>query len=68
MAEELIWKSRAYNDTFMESYREAFDRLNIKDYHFKRFILGNFDRAEDIHKRPLSKMTQDIARQLGIIR
>lgn len=33
----------------------------------KRFILGTFDSHEDVHKRPLTKLVQDVAKQLGII-
>ena len=34
---------------------------------WNRFVLGNYDREEDIHKRPLAKLVQDVAKQLGVI-
>jgi len=31
------------------------------------FLLGNYHRDEDINKRPLSKLTKDIAKAIGLI-
>lgn len=67
VAEELIWKSRIYNRVVVEDYKRLFKQLGFRDSDFKRFILGNYDTVENIHKRPLSKMTQDIAKQLHIL-
>jgi hypothetical protein len=66
VVEEIIWKSRIYNQNYRQSLVDAFsnkfDKIN-----FNRFILGNYDNPKDIHKRPLAKLIQDIARQLKII-
>ena len=67
VAEELIWKQKIYNKAYQEVFRSQFRKLGIKESDFNRFILGNYDMVGNIHKRPLAKMTQDIARQLGII-
>lgn len=67
VAEELIWKRKIYNKAYQWVFRKQFKILRFKESDFNRFILGNYDSVENIHKRPLSKMTQDIARQLGII-
>ena len=67
VAEELLWKKYVYNNIIKEIYRLQFKELKFKDKDFSRFILGNYDKTEDIHKRPLAKMTQDIAKDLGII-
>lgn len=67
VAEELIWKKLAYNPTYISAYRLIFKALRLSQTDVERFILGNYSREEDIHKRPLSKMTQDIAKQLKII-
>lgn len=64
--EEIIWKSKIYNGSYLKSLSNSFERKFLPG-NFHRFLLGNYDRPQDIHKRPLSKMTQDIARQLGII-
>ena len=68
IAEELIWKSRIYNDVIIKDYKRLFKKLGFRDSDFARFILGNYEQTEQIHKRPLSKMTQDIASQLKIIK
>lgn len=67
IAEELIWKSQIYNRVIIEEYQKSFHKLGFRESDFKRLILGNYDQMQDIHKRPLSKMTQDIAMQLHII-
>lgn len=67
VVEELIWKHKIYNPNYMKSLNEAFGRkFNFNG--FNRLILGNYDKPNEIHKRPLSKLTQDIARQLNIIK
>ena len=67
MVEELIWKKQIYNSTFLDIYKDSFKQLGFKQTDFNRFILSNYDKDEDILKRPLAKMVQDIAKQLGII-
>lgn len=39
----------------------------LKPYDVNRFVIGNYDREEDIQKRPLTKLIQNVAKQLGII-
>lgn len=68
IVEELIWKQKIYNHTILDIYRDSFESLGFRKSDFNRFILSNYDMEEDILKRPLSKMMQDIAKQLGIIR
>ncbi|MFZ4400743.1 MAG: hypothetical protein ACOYO1_11970 [Bacteroidales bacterium] len=65
IAEELIWKSLAYNDSRI---KELSTLLNIGEEVIKRMVIGNYIDREDIHKRPLAKFQQDIARQLGLIK
>jgi len=68
IAEELIWKSQIYNHVIINDYKRLFRQLGFRDSDFMRFIIGNYDLTDDIHKRPLSKLTQDIAKQLKIIK
>lgn len=67
MVEELIWKKQIYNSIFLDIYKDSFKQLGFKQTDFNRFILSNYDKDEDILKRPFAKMVQDIAKQLGII-
>lgn len=68
IVEEIIWKKQIYNSTFLEIYRETFKKLGFSSVQFNRFIIGNYDKPEDVLKRPLAKLAQDIARQLKIIK
>lgn len=67
VVEELIWKKQIYNSTILDIYKDNFKQLGFKQTDFNRFILSNYDKDEDILKRPFAKMVQDIAKQLGII-
>lgn len=67
VVEELIWKKQIYNSTILGIYKDNFKQLGFKQTDFNRFILSNYDKYEDILKRPFAKMVQDIAKQLGII-
>lgn len=68
VVEELVWKKEIYNKTIQDIYKDSFKELGFKETDFNRFVLGNYDKEEDILKRPLSKLTQDIANHLGIIK
>ena len=39
----------------------------LKPHDVNRFIIGNYDREEDMLKRPLAKLIQDVAKQLELI-
>lgn len=71
IAVELIIKSEIYNKSYKESLKNTFTKLygknGVKNLDFNRFILGNYTNSNDIHKRPLAKFTQDIAKQLKLI-
>lgn len=65
--EEIIWKYRAHNTSDIKALKDAgFNFIPCKA-DINRFILGNYDQADNILKRPLAKLVQDIAKQLGII-
>lgn len=65
--EEVIWKYRVYNKAGRQALVDSFQQLLPHKSDWNRFVLGNYDREEDIHKRPLAKLVQDVAKQLGII-
>lgn len=67
VVEEIIWKSRIYNKSYKNSLSDSFDKLFPHSSNFNRLILGNYDNPSDLHKRPMSKLIQDISRQLGVI-
>lgn len=65
--EELLWKYKIYNQSYISMLEEQFSLLFPDNMNFNRFLLGNYDCPEDIHRRPLAKLIQDIARQLDMI-
>lgn len=68
IAEELIRKKKVYTPKYMDILNEEFFKLFPDEKDFRdRLIIGNYSRPEEIHKRPLSKFSQDIARQIGLL-
>lgn len=65
--EEIIWKYRVYNKAGRQALFDGFSPLLTNKSDWNRFVLGNYDKEKDIHKRPLAKLVQDVAKQLGII-
>ena len=67
VAEEIIWKKYAYSSDYMKNLANAFKPIApnmVSD--LSRLIMGHYMEEEKIFKRPLSKMVQDIAKQLHI--
>lgn len=62
VVEESIWKKYAYNGNNIEALKASFagTKLNLTDENVKRFVLGTYSESKDIHKRPLSRLMQDI--------
>ncbi|UOX32724.1 hypothetical protein LXD69_11800 [Flavobacterium sediminilitoris] len=67
LVEELLIKSQIYNESYLNILKSSFYKLNLNPEVFKRIIIGNYTEDIDIHKRPMSKITMDIARELGLI-
>lgn len=68
LAEELVLKSIIYNENYLKSLRNSFTKLYPNKIPMaERLLVGNYTRVKDIHKRPMAKFTQDIAKQLKLI-
>lgn len=67
IVEELILKAVMYDDAYkaflLASFKDLFQDRKFLD----RLIVGNYVEAMETHNRPLSKFTQDIAKQLKLI-
>ncbi len=64
---ELIVKGKGrYPDAYRE-YLNSYDGIKFDDFEIERLIIGNYTKVDEIHKRPLSKLYQDIGRELGLI-
>jgi hypothetical protein len=69
LAEELVLKSIIYNENYLKSLKNSFKMLYPNKIPMaERLLVGNYTREKDIHRRPMSKFTQDIARQLKLIK
>jgi len=64
---ELIIKSKvAYSPKYRE-YLRNYPGFNLSDKEIDRLLLGNYSEVDDVHKRPLAKLYQDIGRKLKLI-
>lgn len=65
--EEIVWKSKIYNASMIKSLRDSsFSALIPKQTDLERFILGTYTDPNEIHKRPLTRLAIDLAKQLGL--
>ena len=66
--EEIVWKSKIYNPSMIQSLRDSkFSALIPNQADLERFILGTYADPNDIHKRPLTRLAIDVAKQLGLM-
>ena len=67
LAEELIHKAFVYNKSYKTDLQKNFNELFPDKLIIKRLLIGNYDKPEEIHKRPMAKFTYDIAKQLKLL-
>jgi hypothetical protein len=67
IAEELIHKAKVYTNTYKENLVDNFKALFPDKLILERLIVGNYVDSNDTHKRPMTKYSQDLARQLKLI-
>lgn len=66
--EEIYWKGKYYNATRRKELINLFGQtLDLKEADIDRFILGNYSQEKDYLKRPLAKLTADIAEEINLI-
>ncbi|NQY29674.1 MAG: hypothetical protein HRT69_09395 [Flavobacteriaceae bacterium] len=68
IVEELFLKSKLYSTAYKNSLVSGLGKIFNDTSIIDRLIIGNYSKPEDIHKRPMAKFTQDIARQLNLIK
>lgn len=61
---ELLIKKTEYPKSYIEELKSNFQFTDDEIY---RFLLCNYQKDEDLHKRTLSKLTKDIANELKLI-
>ena len=67
VAEELVNKAKAYSNAYKNGLVNSLKSIFPDTALINRLLVGNYTAPEDVHKRPLAKFTQDIARQLKLI-
>jgi|SRR5690554_1081889 len=63
---ELIWKSKKEYGRRFREYLEEYE-IDYSDNELDRMILGNYTSLDEQSKRPLSKLYQDLGKELGLI-
>lgn len=64
---ELLKKAHIYNHTRIREIIDLFGDKEISEDELNRLIFGNYTESENINSRPLSKLTQDILKELKIL-
>ena len=60
---ELLIK-KAY---YPQSYIEELSKFGFSKDEIYRYLFSNYNKDEDLHKRPLSKLIKDISTELGLL-
>lgn len=68
IAEELIVKAKANPEAYRKMLSKSFTRIFPDESFVDRMLIGNYSKPEETLKRPMAKYTQDIARQLKLIK
>ena len=67
-AEELVWKKKIYNQSYIRQLTNTYDNIFRRySIDFYRLLFGMYIEEGNIYARPLTKMKQDIAKQLKLI-
>lgn len=62
--EELLWRNKIYTKGFVDATSKQFEMLKIDGFDFDRYILGTYAKKDEVLKRPLTAMKQDVWEQL----
>ena len=62
--EELLWRNRIYTKGIVNATNKQFAELDIEGFDFERYILGTYAKKDEVWKRPLTAMKQDVWEQL----
>jgi len=62
VAEEALWRRIVYNGSNTEALNQLFKNasLRLSDYDVRRFVYGTYPDSDDMHRRPLSRLIQDL--------
>jgi hypothetical protein len=63
---ELLQKAYTYPKDYIKNLLYRYPDIFQSENEIKRLIWGNYTQPEDINRRPLAKLTQDIMDELGL--
>lgn len=63
---ELLQKSVTYNKSRRDEIWKLYKKIFIDKNDINKMIFGNYLNSGDLGKRPLAKLTKDIAKELGL--
>ena len=66
VAEETIWRCKAFDDTYKKLFLKKFPELYSKDA-LHRFVFGVYSDDNNVHQRPLTKLKRDIMKDMGVV-
>lgn len=67
VVEEVLWKKYIYSQTYLDSLKAAFAKLpNADQSDVSRLVMGNYLNPNDVYKRPLAQLVQDVAKQVHL--
>lgn len=67
IAEELILKSKIYSKAYQNSLIKSFPSIFNNASLSNRIFIGNYCEEDEIHKRPMSKLMQDLGKDLDLL-
>lgn len=59
-AEEILWKKKVYEDTYIKSIQSSFAKLDLKKHEINRILWGTDLDEDNINDRPLGKFKLDL--------
>lgn len=60
IVQEAVWRKLSSNESWRKSIKESFGSLELSENDIDRYIYGNYIDHGETHKRPLSRLVQDI--------
>jgi hypothetical protein len=67
VVQEIIRKRTISNDRYIEELQNTYSHLNLSTEEAYRYAFGNYYNEKDFHKRPIAKLTKDIAIEMGTL-
>lgn len=68
IVKEMLLKGEIYSPDYIQNLVEQFPDLIENEEEALRIVMGNYTEEKDLGKRPLSKLTRDIAKELRFIK